>query len=164
MSRIESRFMSALPLVVDDLQDTRLLVQELHDVVGHRVVGLNNHHHVAPLVAAVEAHVGHVHPRQGQGGGHIGQVALVVQVLDHQGVVVPGEADLHPVQLVDHDPAAAGRAGLHLHPAAGGALHLYIHAVGVGVPQVHLVEGEGEPLLPGDLEAVGDVQIIGGHA
>ena len=127
------------------------------------LVHLNDHQHVRPPLGPADAHVGHVHPKLIEDAGNAGDDAVYVPAADHQGVEGSAEADLDAVQLVHHDPAAPQAGGLKLQGSAAGAPDLQNGRVGVGLPQVHRVDGDGKAGLFGLLGRPGNPQVIRLH-
>ena len=96
---------------------------------------------------AVQTHVGYVDAQLAEYAGDGRYGAAGVLIADDQRVEHTVEVYVDAVQLVHHDaPAANGRC-LHGQCPAVGALGLDDGGVGVGIPQLDLVDGVGQPGL-----------------
>ena len=99
-------------------------------------------------------------------GGDVGEHARQVALLHHDGVVLAGNVDVHPVDLADDRRAAAHAFAAHLHAAAFSGVDDDIDGVGV---LVVVAVGQGgerevEPRLAGVRERAADAQVVGREA
>ena len=128
------------------------------------LVGFDDHQGItAPLVAA-QAHVGHVDAQLVQHRCHRRHRAVFILIADDQGVEHAVEADVDAVHLVHQDAAAAYAACLKLQLFAAGVPGLDNSGVGVGVPQLHSVDGVDQSPLFRLLKGKGNAQVVGLHA
>ena len=113
---------------------------------------------------AAQAHIAHIDAQLAEDGGHGSQGAVFIAVADHQCVVVAGEVHIDAVQLVDLNGAAAYGAGLYVQVRAVLPVQLDPGGIGVGVPELHIVDGEGETVLFRLVEGEGNAHIVRLHA
>ncbi|CAN4010084.1 2,3,4,5-tetrahydropyridine-2,6-dicarboxylate N-acetyltransferase, partial [Dysosmobacter welbionis] len=164
ISCMESRAISVfLLLVVGGAQDAVERLDTLQGIRRDLLVRLHHRQGSAAPAVPVQAHVGDVHPADGELIENPGQLSGHVLVADHQGVEDAGEAHLHSIQPIHPDAAAAGGGRLQLQLPPVGTLHRQHRRVGVGIPQTGRVEVEFQPLVGGDLKALRNAQIVRLH-
>ena len=133
-------------------------------VLGDGLVALDDHDGAAAPAAPIELEGGHVEAPPGQHAGDLTDAAGLVGVVDHQGGQLPAEGGVQSIHLKDPDAPAPRGGGPHLQLSAPGILKTDEGAVGVDVPQDAGAEGEGQPPLPGQTEAVWDPAVGRGEA